>query len=164
MLVTEDGVPVAVPGVALGDLADPSGARKARETRSPIREDALAAIATGWLGELGQAVAPLSWDAPDRVVLEAARGTIVMQRVHSAVLIVLLARGVEPEDVRLSMYGTVARIERSIRSLADGAARRGDSASTAEPRPALPSSMTEVEIAHDLAEASDPREHDNSFE
>ena len=111
MLVTHDGVPVAVPGRAAKD-GGPEGGNLVLG-----KEDGIAACAAGWLTELSHAVAPLSWGDPGRVVLRCARGVLVMRRARSAVLMVLLSRGLSPEDVRLSMDGTVARIERSLRGM-----------------------------------------------
>lgn len=113
MLVTLDGVPVAVPGVA--EVGEPGQA--AGDMGFHGKNDALAAIASGWLAELTQAVAPLSWSAPKRIVMKAARGTLVMQKTKSAILVLIIARGMAPEEVRLSMDGTIARIERSLRSM-----------------------------------------------
>jgi len=122
MLVTHDGVPVAVPGRA---------AKEGDEENNLVlgKEDGIAACAVGWLNELAYAVAPLSWGDPGRVVLRCARGVLVMRRARSAVLMVLLSRGLSPEDVRLSMDGTVARIERSLR----GMGRESTSAGASSP-------------------------------
>ncbi len=110
MLVTHDGVPIAVPGKKAG----PSPAELLEATN---REEALAALAVGWLKELGAAVAPLSWDEPRRIVLRCARGVLVVSQARSAVLVVLLARGSSAEDVRLAVDGTIARIERTLRGM-----------------------------------------------
>lgn len=111
MLVTHDGVPVAVPGRAAKE-GDPEASNLVMG-----KEDGIGACAVGWLNELAYTVAPLSWGDPGRVVLRCARGVLVMRRARSAVLMVLLSRGLSPEDVRLSMDGTVARIERSLRGM-----------------------------------------------
>ncbi len=110
MLATQDGVPIAFSRSA--DL-------KEDEHAAGLREDALGALAVGWANELRLATAPLSWSEPQRAVLRCARGSIVLRRMRGAVLMLVLGRGVSPEDVRLSMDGTVARIERSLRG-ADG--------------------------------------------
>ena len=52
----------------------------------------------------------------ERIVLKGARGILVMRRIENAILVVLLSRGLSPEDVRLSMDGTIARIERTPRT------------------------------------------------
>ena len=130
MLVTHDGVPVAVPGRA---------AREGDDAENNLvlgKEDGIGACAVGWLNELAYAVAPLSWGDPVRVVLRCARGVLVMRRARSAVLMVLLSRGLSPEDVRLSMDGTVARIERGLRGMGR------ESTSTGATSPAVDSKQT----------------------
>jgi len=119
MLVSPDGVPIAVPG---SDKHSPTDDAEALDHGALGREDALAAIAAGWVNELEQAVAPLSWNPPGRIVLKAARGTLVMQQMRGATLLVILARGLDPEQVRLSMDGAVARIERSVRNMGSAGA------------------------------------------
>ena len=59
----------------------------------------LAALATALLTDLTLAVGQMSWKAPHRLVLRAARGTLVLQSMRGAVLLVLLARGLGAEDV-----------------------------------------------------------------
>jgi predicted regulator of Ras-like GTPase activity (Roadblock/LC7/MglB family) len=100
LLISHDGVPIAHASVS-GD----SG-----------RDDGLAALAASWLNDVGQAVAPLGWHAPERICLRAARGTLVLRHSESACLVVCLGRETSPEDVRLSMDGTLARIERARHS------------------------------------------------
>jgi len=123
LLISHDGVPIAYAG---GRSSDPAG-----------KEDALAALAASWLNELTQAVAPLSWSAPERVCLRGARGTLVLRRSESACLLALLTRDATPEDVRLSMDGTLARIERArlSRSGASAAASAGQRPEAARPAP-----------------------------
>ena len=121
MLISHDGVPIAQVGAAGG-----SG-----------REDSLAALAASWLNEISQAVAPLSWNPPARAYLRAGRGTLVVRRSESACLVALLGRETTPEDVRLSMDGALARIERARqgRSRAD---RSSGSTPTSEPTGPIP--------------------------
>lgn len=106
LLVTRDGVRIS----ALGE-------RSADEQK---RDDALAALATSWLTELAEACGLVSVSEPRRVVLSAHRGTIVLQRTASAVMIVELARGLDPESIRLAMDGSAGRIERALRSMGRG--------------------------------------------
>ncbi len=123
MLISHDGVPIACAGrkdvhVAAADAA----------ATSTEKQEALAALAASWLNELTQAVAPLSWNPPERVCFRAARGTLVVRRAENAVLVVMLSREASPEDVRLSMDGTLARIERSrLGREADSQARANES-------------------------------------
>jgi hypothetical protein len=133
MLLSDVGVPIAtVRGSARNDAAgenDPEVASK---------DDALAAMAAGWLNDLRLAVGPLSWEEPTRIVMRCARGVLVMRRTRGAVLLVRLVRGLSPEDVRLPMEGVVKRIERSL----SGMGRRGTSSgsrSYTQPRGPIPS-------------------------
>jgi predicted regulator of Ras-like GTPase activity (Roadblock/LC7/MglB family) len=106
VLVTADGVPVVVRGRA-------SESRAGDELDE--RAESLAALAAGWLNGLSRAVAPLSWNPPERVVLKATRGTIVMVQAPGSVLLALIDEGARPEDLRLPMQGAVARIQRILR-------------------------------------------------
>lgn len=124
-LVTVDGVPIAVPGLAN------EGGTKNHDV------EALAAIATSWMDEVSRTVGSLSWDAPRRLVLRAARGTLVLLGTRGAVLIALLDSGVGPEELRLAMDGAVTRIQRTLKGMGkerDTAAQ----ASRPDPLPALP--------------------------
>jgi predicted regulator of Ras-like GTPase activity (Roadblock/LC7/MglB family) len=133
LLSSHDGVPIAF--------------ASNRPQTAPGREEGLAALAASWLNELTQAVAPLTWNAPERVCLRAARGTLVLRRSESACLIVLLAREASQEDVRLSLDGTLARIERARLGRRNGvagdgpveAARDARAAPLADVPPAFPS-------------------------
>lgn len=118
MLVTKEGIPISV-SRGKGHASDEDSDTRL-DTAAIGRDDALAALAVGWSNELKNATAPLSWDTPKRVVLRCARGAIVMRSMRGAVLLLVLARGASPEDVRLPMDGTVKRIERSLRG-SDGA-------------------------------------------
>ena len=113
MLVTEDGVPITAHGTSGNGSQKNAG-----------REQALAAVSTGWLSELARATGPISWDEPNRVTLRCARGALIMRRMRNAVLIVVLSRGLSPEDVRLSMDGVVARLERGLRGMGNNTSRR----------------------------------------
>jgi predicted regulator of Ras-like GTPase activity (Roadblock/LC7/MglB family) len=116
LLISHDGVPIAHAG-----RADAS------------REDSIAALAASWLNDVAAAVAPLTWNAPERICLRAARGTLVLRRSESACLVALLGRETSPEDVRLSMDGALARIERARHGRAEAAASsQGALASGAE--------------------------------
>ena len=97
LLISNDGVPIAHAG----------------GTSESAHEESLAALAASWLNDVGQAVAPLGWRRPERICLRAARGTLVLRYSESASLVVCLGREASPEDVRLPMDGTLARIERA---------------------------------------------------
>lgn len=113
-LITPDGVPVAVPGVD----AEHDETVAERE----VDVDAIAAVASQWLAEVGRTVGALTWPAPARVVLAAARGTLVLMQSPGSVLVVLADAGIDHEELRLQMEGAAARIGRSLRSMGDRAA------------------------------------------
>jgi predicted regulator of Ras-like GTPase activity (Roadblock/LC7/MglB family) len=118
LLVAPDGVPVIVRGTSTEALEPPEAADEDGVTLGTAdTAESLSALATGWLGELSRAIAPLTWNAPERVVMTAARGTIVMVPAPGAVLLVILDRGASPEELRLPMEATVARMHRVLRSL-----------------------------------------------
>jgi len=126
VLVTADGVPVVVRG-----RASDKGAGDELDERA----ESLAALAAGWLNGLGRAVAPLSWNPPERVVLKATRGTLVMLQAPGSVLLALIDEGTRPEDLRLPMKGAVARIQRILRRNKEEGAGGGESLAQA-PLPA----------------------------
>ncbi|MFT5287992.1 MAG: putative regulator of Ras-like GTPase activity (Roadblock/LC7/MglB family) [Planctomycetota bacterium] len=136
MLTSPDGVPIVTPG-------DQGGASSA----GLGSEDALAALTSVWFSEVAQHTSQLSWNQPTRAVLRASRGTLVLQHLRNAVLLVLLARGTEPEDVRLAMEGTVGRIDRSVRGMgrsmtASSANSSTPDAAPSEPRSPLPAILS----------------------
>jgi predicted regulator of Ras-like GTPase activity (Roadblock/LC7/MglB family) len=145
MLVTPDGVPVAVPGRSpvrlepraeevepdANDDEDELAGRSGSSERPLSREEKLAALATGWLADLRGAAGLCSWTEPRRAVLEGARGTLVLLRTRSAVLFALLEQGLDPDQLRLPMEGAAARIERSLRDL-------GSQLAEAKAEPATP--------------------------
>ncbi len=121
-LVSSDGVPVAVPG-----------SRTRGEDHGPSADpEALAALSAAWLDELSSSVALLSCDSPRRVVLRAARGTLLLLRTSGAVLLVMLEAGLGPDALWLPMEGVAARIQRILRGMGE------PSVSDAEPPGALP--------------------------
>ena len=126
-LVTEDGVPVAVPGRHVSEASSPAGAA--------FDENALAALSAGWLAELTRAAGGLSWGTPRRAVLRAARGTLLILRTSGAVLLVVLEGGLGPEELWLPMEGVAARIRRVMRGISSA----GEGGPTDGPPPALPS-------------------------
>lgn len=116
LLSTHDGVPIASVGRIAGQSIDESGGGMGM-----TKDDGLAAMTAAWVGEVAEAVAPLSWMTPARISLRGARGVLVLQRMETALLVVLLARGLTAEDVRLSMEGTIARVERTLRQVREPA-------------------------------------------
>lgn len=130
VLVTSDGVPIAVQG-DVGrqeeepDPIDEPQSLSTREARTPNAEriddsdrlNALAGLGTSWLGEIARTIAPLSWGAPDYMVLRAARGTLMVMQAPNSILLVLLEGGMLAEDLRLPMEAAVARMQRVLRGV-----------------------------------------------
>lgn len=151
MLVTPDGVPIAVQGDRRAPRdpnagAESRGSNDAKSSNTvhtldyegPDRrkgdrgmgagEDVLAwaALGAGWIGEVGRAVAPLSWTAPDRLVLQAARGTMIVMQAPGALLLVVLRNGTRAEELRVPMEAAVGRIERHLRAIGAKSAPQSD--------------------------------------
>ncbi|MHC4263592.1 MAG: roadblock/LC7 domain-containing protein [Planctomycetota bacterium] len=108
-LITPDGVPVAVPGADAGDRAGTGDV------------DAIAAVATQWMDEVGRTLGALTWPAPEHLVVTAARGNLVLMRSPGSVLVALTDTTIDQAELRLQMEGAAARIGRSLRSLGDRA-------------------------------------------
>jgi predicted regulator of Ras-like GTPase activity (Roadblock/LC7/MglB family) len=97
--------------------------------------DALAALSAGWLDELSTSVGLLSCDAPRRVVLRAARGTLLLLRTSGAVLLVVLEAGLGPDELWLPMEGVVARIQRILRGMGESNAHELEDLQPPSPLP-----------------------------
>lgn len=131
VLITNDGVPIAVQGDVGRREGEGEIEREApqslstREERRPNAEriddsdrlNALAGLGTSWLGEITRTIAPLSWGAPQYMVLRAARGTLMVMQAPNSILLVLLEGGMLAEDLRLPMEAAVARMQRVLRGV-----------------------------------------------
>jgi predicted regulator of Ras-like GTPase activity (Roadblock/LC7/MglB family) len=142
MLVTPDGVPITVQGERRRSPEAPrqSGPeRRVQNTGVDSADDvhALAALGTGWMSEVTRAVAPLSWSAPQRLVLRAARGTLIAMQAPGALLLVVLDSGMRAEDLRLPMEGAVARMQRHLRAIGHRTSEKNPAASEAGAEPEL---------------------------
>jgi len=148
MLSTVDGVPIASQGIRSDGSQLPHGGAEL----TAANDDALAAMALSWLGELESSSSPLGWGDAGRMLLRCARGSLVMQRCRGAVLVVLLAPGVSSEELRLSMTSTVSRIERGNRNTVLGE-------SPAQPNPPAPMpSKAGIEQEFKLSESTKPHQ------
>jgi predicted regulator of Ras-like GTPase activity (Roadblock/LC7/MglB family) len=122
MLVTPDGVPITVQGERrrTPDEKRAGGAERRVQNQGVDSADdvhALAALGSGWMSEVTRAVAPLSWSVPQRLVLSAARGTLIAMQAPGALLLVVLESGMRAEELRLPMEGAVARMQRHLRTI-----------------------------------------------
>ncbi|MEM7517114.1 MAG: hypothetical protein AAF368_09360 [Planctomycetota bacterium] len=145
MLTTEDGVPIVTRG-KVPDEGEANGTPAWGDSAEDL--NALAALAIGWRSDVSRAVAPLSWQTPHRVVLKAARGTMILVHGPGAVLLVLLQRGMRAEELRLPMEGALSRIQRILRGMGRDASSSSQEEST-EPQgihPARPNSAPRVSI------------------
>lgn len=139
MLVTPDGVPITVHGERRAPRADEKGGTGRRRNDFGIQStddiQAWAALGTSWVREVMRSVAPLSWAAPQRLVLHAARGTMILTEAPGALLLVVLDAGLSAEELRLPMEGVVARMQRHLRTIGskDGAQPELDSQPTVLP-------------------------------
>ena len=117
-LATPDGVPIWHLAIGSeGRAAQQAPAEGDPEAAQGLDVYALSALATNWVLEVSRCCAPLSWDTPRRLVLRAARGTLLVQEAPGATLVVLLEGGVRHEDLRLPMDSVVARMQRHLRSI-----------------------------------------------
>lgn len=105
--------------------------------------NALAALTSSWISEISRGVAPLSWEVPRRLVLGAARGTLVVVQVPRALLVCVIEAGVRPEEVRLPMGVAIARMERHLRAveLKSGNGKLRPSPAAQAPKAGEPSSI-----------------------
>ncbi len=121
LLISRDGVPItSLEG------AGPSGAPGDDEV-------ALAGLVAGLGAELFRAVDPLSWGRPRRVVLRAARGTLVLCMTERLSVCVELERGMTAEQVRLPLQAVEARLERALDRDRDAATPGAGAAPRPEP-------------------------------
>ena len=135
MLASPDGVPIAVRGrvPAEEEQADAPAFGDSAEDLN-----ALAGLAAGWFSDMGRSVAPLSWSAPRRVVLQATRGTMVLLEAQDAVLLVLLQTGTQAEELRLPMDAALKRMERVLRGMGREQAARPVEEEHTEPEGLFP--------------------------
>ena len=110
MLISKDGVPIThlTNEDELGRV-DPRPWADSSEDLS-----AFAGMAASLLVEIKRSVDPLSWSAPQRIEMRAARGTLVLVQVERATLTVELVRGMAPEELRLPIESVVARLQRVL--------------------------------------------------
>jgi len=142
ILVAPDGVPVVVHGKAARKQPD--------QERTFLEEntDSLSGLAAGWLHELSSSIAPLGWNAPWRVVMRAARGTLVMINAPGSILALVIDPGGSAEDLRLPMEGAVARMQRILRSSSARSRQALADTPQALPQPEAPPPVVQSEDFH----------------
>lgn len=120
MLLSRDGVPIT--HIIRG--AGPTTEAADRPIDSAEDLSAFAGMAAGVLAEIRRTVDPMSWDEPQRVVMRATRGTLILLVTARATISVELDRGMAAEELRLPMEAVVARLSRAMgRTQESGAAR-----------------------------------------
>jgi predicted regulator of Ras-like GTPase activity (Roadblock/LC7/MglB family) len=142
VLVSDDGVPIAVQNAFEDDPAEGWGSSK-------DDLEALSGLAVGLVGDVRRSVDPLSWDPPQYMVLRAVHGTLALMRSPGSILLVILERGMQPEDLRVPMEAAVARVQRVL--------RRGASPEPPAPLPGRHGNPRAVRPAAELAENGVPR-------
>lgn len=125
-LISEDGVPIS-----LVTSSGPEDGEQQDETLADFQ--AFAAIAAGWRSDVQRAVGPLSWSAPERLVLAGNRGALVMCAAPGATLLVVLEHGASPQDLVVPMDGVVARMQRKLRNMGSSREQYTSPAPVAEP-------------------------------
>lgn len=122
-LISEDGVPIA----------STRGMHATNDETMPLDRDdelnAFTALASGWHGDLRRAASRLSWNPPRRMVLRATKNELVLLQAPTAVVLVVLERGVAAEELRVPMEGALARMQRVLREMS------GDLTSTGYEQP-----------------------------
>lgn len=112
VLILSDGVPVVAPGRG-------QRASELRGAGNGFAElEAAAGLCVGWLADMTRSVGPLSWEPPERAVLRAARGSLIVRRVGDVILLAVVEAGLEPEELRLPVEAAAARLARVLRDLA----------------------------------------------
>lgn len=125
-----DGVPVAsMPGCRM--RGENGSATASLDSDEGLHS--FAALASGWMSDLTRTLGQLAWNAPDRAVLVATHGALVLQRGPGAILLVVLEHGTSPEELRVPMEGALGRMRRLLRGL-------GDTPPAALPTSAVPAS------------------------
>ncbi|MEZ5973348.1 MAG: hypothetical protein R3E96_00500 [Planctomycetota bacterium] len=133
-VVSYDGVLVAS---AVGTQAGVQQAALSDREAQPIQT--LAALASGWLGEVNRAVGPLSWGMPYRYVLRSTQATLVTHVFTDSFLLLVLDPDVDPEETRSLMDEAVGQIVAHIQA---GTMRFRHGASPTRPKGAYPTQST----------------------
>ncbi len=152
-LITPDGVPISLVQGRAAKVPQPSD-RKLPEGTQDFA--GYAGLAAGWLSQIARATDPLTWDRPRRAVLRGTRGTLIMSRAESAILMVILEQGTGAEDLRLPMECALAHMQRHLRG--NGAARTA-AANTNSSKPAQAEPKGAIPQSSGAAQASSPIEN-----
>ena len=150
LMVSADGVPIAVQGSTTSRVEEGDSMQFSGSSEDLM---AFAGLAAGWLNEIRRSVDRLTWDPPQRVVLRAQRGTLILLATRGAILAVVLERGMAPEELRLPMEAASARLQRMLRRTEPEepppptTQRRAPRLTLSAPHPPAPLPLTAVERA-----------------
>ena len=129
------------PGVRHALLVAPDGVliAAAQPEADESTASSVAALAAGWMQDIGCVVDPLAWGAPHRCVMRAQRGGLILLVAREATLAVVLERGAAPEELRLPMEAAAARLARHFDRPATAPRRDALAlAGTEQPRESFP--------------------------
>jgi len=104
-VVSLDGVLVAS---SIGQANGPREATLSDHEDQPIQT--LAALTSGWLGEVSRSIGRLSWGGPYRCVLRATQRTLVIHAFTGSFLLLVLDPDVDPEETRSLMDDAVQHL------------------------------------------------------
>ena len=152
-LITPDGVPISLVHGRASKAPQPAERSLPEGTQDFA---GYAGLAAGWLSQIARATDPLTWDRPRRAVLRGTRGTLIMSRAESAILMVVLEQGTGAEDLRLPMECALAHMQRHLRGTGGG---RSQAAPTNGARPALPEPKGPLPHSSGPAECNRPIEN-----
>lgn len=110
-VVSLDGVLVAS---ALGHDGGPQAADLSDHEVQPVQT--MAALASGWLGEVIRSVGPLSWDVPYRCVLRATQKSLIIHAFPGSFLLLVTEPNVDPEETRSLMDDAVQQMVAHIQA------------------------------------------------
>lgn len=139
MLISRDGVPITY--LTNSDQLGRVDPRPWADSSEDV--SAFAGMAASLVAEVERSVDPLSWGAPHRIVMRAARGTLILLRTERATLTVELVRGMAPEELRLPMESVVARLQRVLSRESNSSTGATAAVQYEDPRGALPSEVNE---------------------
>ena len=121
----------------------------------PVQHDVICALVLGWVRDLETSFGPLSWEAPERLVLQGSKATLVVCRGPQVFLAVWLEPGTLADDLRVPMQAALGRIARLLRGLGEGmSALESSSDSETFPEPIAP-------LPTEFAARGTSQEHDS---
>ena len=115
-VVSLDGMLVAS---ALGDETGAHSAEFSDQETQPVQT--MAALASGWLGEIMRSVGPLSWATPYRCLLRATQKNLIIHAFAGSFLLLVTEPEVDPEETRALMDSAVQQLVEHIQASSNAA-------------------------------------------